>query len=320
MLVNQEARLKARQRKRCGQFSRLAAGDVRSEGVARTRGRLEPARTPAAVEVHVAHRCRSQDRARVRTDVDDTAPLAQHLHPLVLREQLADRHQGLFGQLLGAALPVGNVLIHARADHQFTLVGLGDIGVDGIRHHHGVDCRLDRFRDQRLQRVALHRQVEAGHRRQHRGMSGRDQPDLLGLDRPLGGLHALDHAAFDIKAGDAAVLDDVHAHLVALAGVAPGDGVVAGGPTAGLERGTQHGIASTPAQVDARYLFLHTCGVEIDGIDTVEPVGVHPPLGVAHVGDVVGEVHDPALAEHDVVVQVLGQAFPQLHGVFVDRR
>ena len=32
------------------------------------------------------------------------------------------------------------------------------------------------------------------------------------------------------------------------------------------------------------------------------------------------EVIDPALAEHDVVIQVLAQAFPQLHRFFVEMR
>lgn len=43
-------------------------------------------------------------------------------------------------------------------------------------------------------------------------------------------------------------------------------------------------------------------------------------LAVAHVLEGVAEVVDPALGEHHVVVEVLGQALPQLHRVFVEQR
>src|SRR5207245_7779509 len=39
----------------------------------------------------------------------------------------------------------------------------------------------------------------------------------------------------------------------------------------------------------------------------------------ARIVQAVGEVQDAALAEQDVVVEVLGQRFPQLHGVLVNR-
>ncbi len=55
-------------------------------------------------------------------------------------------------------------------------------------------------------------------------------------------------------------------------------------------------------------------------IDAVQPIGVHAAMDVAHVLQVVTEVVDAALAEHDVVIQILAQSFPQLHRFFVEVR
>jgi hypothetical protein len=52
----------------------------------------------------------------------------------------------------------------------------------------------------------------------------------------------------------------------------------------------------------------------------VEAVGADPTLGVTDVLQGVAQVVDAALGEHHVVVQVLGQAFPQFHRVFVQVR
>lgn len=43
------------------------------------------------------------------------------------------------------------------------------------------------------------------------------------------------------------------------------------------------------------------------------------PLEALHVMDVVRQHHHAPLREHDVVIQFLGQPFPQLHGMFVER-
>ena len=45
--------------------------------------------------------------------------------------------------------------------------------------------------------------------------------------------------------------------------------------------------------------------VEPLGVDAVEPVRVDPALRLAHLAQVVGQVHHAALAEQDVVVQLL---------------
>ena len=61
------------------------------------------------------------------------------------------------------------------------------------------------------------------------------------------------------------------------------------------------------------------CGNDFS-IDTVQAVGVHATFDVAHVLQRVAEIVDAALAEHDVVVEVLAESFPQLHRLFVQQR
>ena len=48
-----------------------------------------------------------------------------------------------------------------------------------------------------------------------------------------------------------------------------------------LDRRAQHRVAAV--QVDGGFDFLDLGGREELGVDAVEPVGVHAPLGVAHV-------------------------------------
>ena len=52
-------------------------------------------------------------------------------------------------------------------------------------------------------------------------------------------------------------------------------------------------------------------------VDPVESIGIHAALDIAHVLKGMTEVIDAALAEHDVIVHVLAEAFPEFHGFFV---
>ena len=52
-------------------------------------------------------------------------------------------------------------------------------------------------------------------------------------------------------------------------------------------------------------------------IDAIQAIGVDATLDIAHVLQIMAKVIYPALAEHDVVVQILAQAFPQLHRFFI---
>ena len=65
---------------------RLVARDEVGEGVAGAGRRLPAAGPPAAVDVKALHRRLRDDRARVRADVDDAAPLPHHPQPRDERE------------------------------------------------------------------------------------------------------------------------------------------------------------------------------------------------------------------------------------------
>src|SRR5581483_6988362 len=104
--------------------------------------------------------------------------------------------------------------------------------------------------------MALDRQAEARHAREHARMPGDDDADLLGPDAALGRLHAFDHAVDDVEAGHFAVLDDIDAALVRLAGEAPGDRVMARDTAAALEAGTQDRIPRGRRDIDHRHDLL----------------------------------------------------------------
>src|SRR5699024_12740826 len=76
--------------------------------------------------------------------------------------------------------------------------------------------------------------------------------DLLGGDRSAVRLHADDLVAEAFDPGDFAVLDDVDAHLIGLAGERPRDVIVLGDPGPRLEGRPHHGIAQVVADVDDR--------------------------------------------------------------------
>ena len=51
-----------------------------------------------------------------------------------------------------------------------------------------------------------------------------------------------------------------------------------------------------------------------------QAVGIHPPLDVAHLLQGVAEAHHPPRAEHDVEVEFLAQALPQLEREVIEAR
>jgi hypothetical protein len=151
-------------------------------------------------------------------------------------------------------------------------------------------------------------------------MTGSDHADTLGADEALVGLHADAHAVFLAKAGDLGLLDQVHAQGVGRAGVTPGHGVVAGHAATALHGGADDRVAGVLRTVQVGNLLGDLPAIEQFAIDTVEAVGADAAFGIAHVLQGVAEVVDTALGKHHVVVDVLGQPFPQLHGVFVQVR
>ncbi len=140
-----------------------------------------------------------------------------------------------------------------------------------------------------------------------------------GADRPARGLHALDRAgAVEADAGHLAVLDDVDAERVGGARVAPGDRVVARGAAAALQRGAEHRVADV-ANVQQRAEALRLCGREPFVVDAGGAIGVHVALEDLHVVHRVRQHQDAARREHDVVVESLRQALPQLERMVVER-
>ncbi len=122
------------------------------------------------------------------------------------------------------------------------------------------------------------------------------------------------------EAGDFAVLDDVHAEFVTLAGEGPGDVVVLGDAGARLVRGAHDRVADVVVDVQDRAEFLDLGRVQPFRVHAVELVGPDPAHAFTHVPQGVCQVHHPALAEQEVVFEFLRQDLPELEGVLVDGR
>ena len=144
--------------------------------------------------------------------------------------------------------------------------------------------------------------------------------DLLGTDVAKVRLDA-NHAAFRrlAETRDLAVLQDIHAERRSRTRIAPSHGVVAGRATARLHETTEHGVARIGCGVQQRNALLHFFACEHEGVDAVQVHGAHPAVTGFHVVARMQHVHDAALAEHDVVVQVLRQAFVQAQRKVVER-
>ena len=219
-----------------------------------------------------------------------------------------------------AALRVRVVRVDPGAHHQLALVRLADVHVDGVGHDDVRVDRLEQLRHQRLQGMALQRQADPGHRGHHRRMARSDDRHLPGGDRPANGFDADGATVLDGDARDLAVLDQVDAEGVRRPRVAPRDVVVLGDAAARLVGRAEDRVAHVGRHVDDRAQALDVLGLEPLGVDAVEPVRVDPPHALADVVQVVGQVDDTALAEQQVVVELLGQPFPELQRVLVDRR
>ena len=167
VLGHERAGIEAVDREGRGDLARLVLGDESGEDVAGAGRRLPAAGAPAAVDVEALHRRLRDDRARVRARVDDAAPLAHHPQPRDGRQKLAERGHLVLDDVHRAALRVGIVGVDARADDEFALVGLAAIDMHRVRHDDAGHERLDRLGDERLQRMALDRQLDVDHRGDH---------------------------------------------------------------------------------------------------------------------------------------------------------
>ena len=137
-------------------------------------------------------------------------------------------------------------------------------------------------------------------------------------DETLVGFHADAHAVFLAEADHFGLLDQVDAQGVGGAGITPGHCVVTGNAAAALQRGAEDWITGVLRAVQVRDHLRHLPGIDHFTVDAVEAVGADPALDVAHVLQGVTEAEHAALGKHYVVVDVLGQAFPQLHRVFIE--
>ncbi len=205
-----------------------------------------------------------------------------------------------------AALRIRRIRVGARTDHEFALVRLTDIRMNGVRHDHARENGFHRLRYQRLQRIALERQLHARERQHHAGIAGRRDPDLAGADDAASRLQPRHRAAgIAIDARHFAVLDDVHAQLIGRARKAPGHGIVPGRAAAPLQRRAQYRIPDVLRDIEQRAELLGLNRFEPLVVDAVAAIRMHVALGYLDVVHRVRQHHDAARREHDVVVQVL---------------
>ena len=119
---------------------------------------------------------------------------------------------------------------------------------------------------------------------------------------------------------DLTALDHVDAQPIRAAREGPRDVVVLRDAAARLVRRAEHGIPDMVARLDDRADLLDAVRVDPLRVDAAEAVGVHAAAALAHVAEAVREVQDAALAEQDVVVELLLEPLPELQRVLVDRR
>src|SRR5690606_26760422 len=262
----------------------------------------------------------SDDRARIRCDVDDARPGTQQVGAGEDGKQFHGRGQLSFDDVERPSLPVPVVGVYARSHHQLALVRLGDVHVYGVGHDDGRVHRLQQFGDQRLERMGLQRGAHAQLVQQHRGVARGAQCDGAAADVATGGPHPGHPVADYGEPGDLTVLDQVDSRLIDAAGESPGDVVVLGDSRTRLVGRSLNGVADVLGDVDDRADPGDFLRFEPFRVDAVELVGLDATDRVADVLFGVRQVEHSALGEQDRVVQLLFQSLPQFQGVFVDRR
>ena len=289
------------------------------EAPSRARRRLEAAVAPAGVEVETLDSGAVDDRRAIHRHVHDAAPGAQQPRATDHRHQ---RHAAFADVLDGgevAALRIAVVAVDVAAEHETALVRLADVEVPCAEGDDARDQRLQAFGDERLQHMALDRELEACERRDARGVASAGEADLARGDRAPRGLDAGDGAARDAEPRHLAVLDDVDAEPIGGARVAPGDGVMPHRAAAGLQQ-TAADREARVVEIEEGQHATHVLRVEQLGIHALQSHGVAAPhVGVA-LCVVVVEVEHAALADHRVVVDVLLEPFPELERPFIERR
>ena len=151
-------------------------------------------------------------------------------------------------------------------------------------------------------------------------MAGSHDADLLGRDRAAGRLDSRDGAGS--VAADRrrlAILDDVDAARRRCARIAPGDRVVPRCAAAPLQRRADDRIADVARDVEDRAEGLGLLRRQPFVIDAGQAIGVHVAFAHLNVMRIVRQHEHAARRIHHVVVELLGQALPQLQRVLVER-
>ncbi len=217
-----------------------------------------------------------------------------------------------------SALRVRRVGVRSGADHEFALVRLADVGMDGVRHHDARKNRFDRFRHQSLQGIAFQGQADSGQPEHHARVAGRRDAHFAGADEAARGFQRSHRAAVvSLDAGHLAVLDDVDAQCVGGSRIAPRHRIMARRTAAPLQSRTEHGIADIVLDVQWRTECLGLFRLQPLVVHAVAAIRVHVPLEYLDVVYGVRQHHHAAGREHHVVVQFLRKRFPHLHGVIV---
>ena len=127
-------------------------------------------------------------------------------------------------------------------------------------------------------------------------------------------------AVFAFDARNLALFENIDAECVGRTREAPGNRIVPRNPGAALQRSPEDRIARRRRRIDNRNCFLDLLRSHDLGIDAVQPIRRDASLDIAHVLQSVTEVVDAALAEHDVVVQVLAETFPKFERLLIEQR
>ncbi|MNE58148.1 hypothetical protein D3C80_1531620 [compost metagenome] len=168
--------------------------------------------------------------------------------------------------------------------------------MDGVGHDHAGENRLDRFRHQRLQRIAFERQAHTGCVHDDRCMAGSGNSHFLGLDETSRRFNTSDGTVgIAANGGNGAVLDDIDTAGGGTARIAPGDRIMArrAGPL--LQRAAHDRITGVGGNAERRAIFLAFLGREPAIIDAVQTVGMNVALEALYVMHVMGEHQHAAL-------------------------
>ena len=167
--------------------------------------------------------------------------------------------------------------------------------------------------------MAFDGQAHPGHRRHLPRPTGNHDPHLFRADRAARGLHAFDDAAFDIDAGDFAILDDIDATLIGPTGIAPCDGIMSGRAAARMQ---QTAVDREPdiVEIQIGQMFADPVAVQQHRIIALIDHRIATPGESIALAVRMEQVDQPTLGMHHVIVQVLFQRFPQFERMGIEFR